>query len=88
MPWPAPRCWAAGLPIDPPGGHFTPITLANHVTLDYDQHDHFDSHHYAFLVDDEEFDAAFARMRDAGLTFFADDPGCQQAGQIYRSRGR
>ena len=45
-----------GLPIDPPGGHFTPITLANHVTLDYDQHDHFDSHHYAFLVGDEEFE--------------------------------
>jgi catechol 2,3-dioxygenase-like lactoylglutathione lyase family enzyme len=76
-----------GLEIDPPVAHFTPITLANQVTLDYDQHDHFDSHHYAFLVSEEEFDAAFARIQNAGITFFA-DPGCRQAGQIYRSHGR
>jgi catechol 2,3-dioxygenase-like lactoylglutathione lyase family enzyme len=76
-----------GLPIDPPAAHFTPITLANHVTLDYDQDDDFDSHHYAFLVSEEEFDAAFARISGGGITFFA-DPACQQPGQIYRSRGR
>jgi catechol 2,3-dioxygenase-like lactoylglutathione lyase family enzyme len=76
-----------GLPIDPPAAHFTPITLANHVTLDYDQDDDFDSHHYAFLVSEEEFDAAFARISSGGITFFA-DPACQQPGQIYRSRGR
>src|SRR5713226_4808491 len=51
-----------GVPVDPPVSHFTPITLANQVTLDYDQHDNFDSHHYAFLVSAEEFDAAFARI--------------------------
>jgi catechol 2,3-dioxygenase-like lactoylglutathione lyase family enzyme len=76
-----------GLPVDPPVAHFTPITLANQVTLDYDQHDEFDSHHYAFAVSDEEFDAAFARIRDRGITFFA-DPACRQDGQIYRSHGR
>jgi len=76
-----------GLPIDPPVAHFTPITLANRVTLDYDQRESFASNHYAFLVSDEEFDAAFARIQDAGITFFA-DPGCRQAGQIYRSHGR
>jgi catechol 2,3-dioxygenase-like lactoylglutathione lyase family enzyme len=76
-----------GLTVDPPVAHFTPITLANRATLDYDQQDDFRSHHYAFLVSDEEFDAAFARIQDAGITFFA-DPACQQAGQIYRSHGR
>jgi catechol 2,3-dioxygenase-like lactoylglutathione lyase family enzyme len=76
-----------GVPIDPPVAHFTPITLANRVTLDYDQQESFASNHYAFLVGDEEFDAAFARIQDAGITFFA-DPGCRQAGQIYRSHGR
>jgi len=75
-----------GLPVDPPVAHFTPITLANRATLDYDQSDDFDSHHYAFLVSDEEFDAAFARIQDAGVTFFA-DPACRQAGQIYHSQG-
>ncbi len=76
-----------GLPVDPPVAHFTPITLANQVTLDYDQHDEFDSHHYAFAVSDEEFDAAFARIQDRGITFFA-DPACRQDGQIYRNHGR
>ena len=73
-----------GLPVDPPLSHFTPVTLANRVTLDYDlSRDSIRPCHYAFLVSDEEFDAAFARIRDAGLTFFA-DPGCRNAGQIYQ----
>src|SRR5260370_40380614 len=55
-----------GLPVDPPVAHFTPVTLANHVTLDYDQHDEPESHHYAFLVSDEEFDAAFDRITERG----------------------
>ena len=75
-----------GLPVDPPVAHFTPITLANQVTLDYDQHDEPESHHYAFLVSDEEFDAAFGRIQDRGVSFYA-DPACRQAGQVYRKRG-
>jgi catechol 2,3-dioxygenase-like lactoylglutathione lyase family enzyme len=76
-----------GVPVGAPVAHFTPITLANQVTLDYDQYDDFESHHYAFLVSDEEFDAAFARIQDADVPFFA-DPGCRQADQIYRGHGR
>ena len=75
-----------GLPVDPPVAHFTPITLANQVTLDYDRSDDFDAHHYAFLVSDEEFDAAFGRIRHRGVSFYA-DPACRQAGQVYRKRG-
>jgi len=75
-----------GLTVDPPVSHFTPVTLANHVTLDYDQHDEPESHHYAFLVSDEEFDAAFGRIQDRGVSFYA-DPSCRQAGQVYRKRG-
>jgi catechol 2,3-dioxygenase-like lactoylglutathione lyase family enzyme len=72
-----------GLPVDPPLAHFTPVTLANGVTLDYDQsHDTIQPCHYAFLASDAEFDAAFARIRDAGIAFFA-DPACRQPDQIY-----
>ncbi len=72
-----------GLQVDPPLAHFTPVTLANQVTLDYDQSlDPIRSCHYAFLASDEEFDAAFARIRDAGVAFFA-DPACRKASQIY-----
>jgi catechol 2,3-dioxygenase-like lactoylglutathione lyase family enzyme len=77
-----------GLEVDPPLSHFTPVTLANHVTLDYDQaHDAIASCHYAFLASDDEFDAAFTRIQDAGITYFA-DPACRNAGQTYhRSDG-
>jgi catechol 2,3-dioxygenase-like lactoylglutathione lyase family enzyme len=71
------------LPIDPPVAGFTPITLANRATLDYLQRDKVEPQHYAFMLSDSEFDAVFARIRDAGVTHYA-DPGCRQAGQIYR----
>jgi catechol 2,3-dioxygenase-like lactoylglutathione lyase family enzyme len=74
-----------GLQVDPPVSHFTPVTLANRVTLDYDQSDRFDQRHYAFMVSGAEFEAAFARIQDAGLTYYA-DPACRQPGQTYHDR--
>lgn len=62
-------------------GHFTPVRLDNGVTLDYMQRVQVTPQHYAFLVSDEEFDAGFARIREAGLAYFA-DPGFQQPDQI------
>jgi hypothetical protein len=44
--------------VDPQVAHFTPVTLANGISLDYDQAEDFESHHYAFVVSEEEFDAA------------------------------
>jgi catechol 2,3-dioxygenase-like lactoylglutathione lyase family enzyme len=75
-----------GLAVSPPVAHFTPVVLANQVTLDYDRADTFEPHHYAFLVSDEEFDAAFARIRAAELTYYG-DPGCRKPGEIYTSNG-
>jgi catechol 2,3-dioxygenase-like lactoylglutathione lyase family enzyme len=74
-----------GVEVDPPVSHFTPVTLANRVTLDFDAHDTVDAHHYAFMMSDEEFEAAFARIKDAGITYYA-DPGCRHAGQVYASK--
>jgi catechol 2,3-dioxygenase-like lactoylglutathione lyase family enzyme len=74
-----------GVKVDPPVSHFTPITLANRVTLDFDAHDTIDAHHYAFLVSDEEFEAAFARIKEAGISFYA-DPACSQPGRVYASK--
>ena len=50
-----------GLTVDPLVAHFTPITLANRATLDYDQIEDFESHHYAFLVSDEECEEGYSR---------------------------
>lgn len=79
-----------GLSVDPPVAHFTPITLANQVSLDYDRTDEFEPHHYAFMVSEQEFDAALARIQHAGITHYG-DPACQEIGQIYhgtRAKGR
>ena len=73
-----------GLQVGAPVAHFTPVTLANGVTLDYDHSDHVDEHHYAFAVSAAEFEAAFGRVKDAGIPYYA-DPGCRQAGQVYAS---
>jgi catechol 2,3-dioxygenase-like lactoylglutathione lyase family enzyme len=75
-----------GLEVGQPVAHFTPVSLANHVTLDYDQSDGVEPHHYAFMVSDTEFEAAFGRIRDAGVTHYA-DPACRQPGQIYQGKG-
>jgi hypothetical protein len=57
-----------GLPVDPPVAHFTPVTLANGVSLDFDRYDHVDEHHYAFQLGEEEFKAACSRIRNHGIT--------------------
>jgi catechol 2,3-dioxygenase-like lactoylglutathione lyase family enzyme len=76
-----------GLPVDPPVAHFTPVTLANRVTLDFDRYDHVDEHHYAFQLGDEEFEAAFGRIAGRGITYYA-DPACRQPGQVYENGRR
>jgi len=77
-----------GLTVSPPVAHFTPVMLANRVALDYDQADSFESHHYAFAVGEEEFEAAFARIQDGGITYYA-DPACREPGEVYHeSDGR
>ncbi|MFL6113062.1 MAG: VOC family protein [Catenulispora sp.] len=74
-----------GLSVDPPVAHFTPVTLTNHVSLDYDRSDDFEPHHYAFLVDDHEFDEALARIQHGGIAHYG-DPACREIGQIYHSK--
>ena len=75
-----------GIAAGAPWGPFVPVQLANRVTLDYMTVPEVRPQHYAFLVSDAEFDAAFARIRDAGLTYYA-DPGKQQPGEINHRHG-
>lgn len=74
-----------GLRVDPQLAHFTPVTLANQVSLDYDRVDDFEPHHYAFMVSEQEFDAALDRIRHRGIPHYG-DPACQKIGQIYHSK--
>lgn len=68
--------------------HFMVLQVSNGVSLDYDDADHFRSQHCAFLVGDEEFEGIFARVRAAGITYFA-DPSHRQPGEVnHRGGGR
>jgi catechol 2,3-dioxygenase-like lactoylglutathione lyase family enzyme len=76
-----------GLPVDPPLAHFTPVTLTNHVSLDFDHADDVTKQHYAFLLSEPEFEAAFGRIKDQGITYYA-DPATRKPGQVYTGNGR
>src|SRR6516225_7108780 len=69
------------LEAGPEWGHFVPVKTANGVTLDYDTREEFRPGHYAFLVSDAEFDAAFARIRARGIRYYA-DPRRTKPGEI------
>ena len=56
-----------GLNYDGPMGHFAPVRVNDELTLDFDNAESFEPHHYAFQVSDEEFHAIFARIQESGI---------------------
>jgi catechol 2,3-dioxygenase-like lactoylglutathione lyase family enzyme len=58
-----------GLTYAGPVGHFAPVPVNDTLTLDFDNRDRFESHHYAFHVSEEEFDAIFNRIKAANLSY-------------------
>lgn len=58
-----------GLEQDPAGGHFAPVHVNDNLTFLFANDSSFEGHHYAFLVEDVEFDATLERVRASGLAF-------------------
>jgi len=50
-------------------GNFAPVRVNEDLTLDYDYRSAFESHIYAFHVSDDEFDAIFGRIQQAGISY-------------------
>lgn len=68
-------------------GPFEIVDAGNDVSLDFhEMGGPIPPQHYAFLVSDEEFDAGMARIRDKGLTFWADPEG-KREGEINNNDG-
>lgn len=77
-----------GLDVGPQYGPFIPVETGNEVTLDFMDSgaDQITSQHYAFLVSEQDFDAIFGRIQQAGITYYA-DPGHRRASEINHNDG-
>lgn len=70
-----------------PYGPFLVVEVDNEVSLDFiDDDAAISAQHYAFLVEEAEFDEIFARIRDRGLQFWA-DPGRSRPGSVNTNDG-
>jgi catechol 2,3-dioxygenase-like lactoylglutathione lyase family enzyme len=67
-------------------GPFIPLRTANGVTLDFVDSKDVRTQHYAFLVDDREFDAGFARLTKGGIKIYG-GPHKEMPGEINRHDG-
>jgi catechol 2,3-dioxygenase-like lactoylglutathione lyase family enzyme len=68
---------------------FWQVTTDDGVDFDFDTYgpgSSFTTGHYAFLVDDDGFDAILGRIRADGLSHWA-DPGRNESGTINRHDG-
>ncbi|GAA3865103.1 VOC family protein [Streptomyces lacrimifluminis] len=77
-----------GLEITAEWGPFSAVELNNGVTLDFATvpADRITPQHYAFLVSEEEFHAAYALIRRRGIEHYA-DPHRKQPGTINHNDG-
>ena len=78
-----------GLPAPTRFGPFVVVQTANGASLDFlgtDDERYLVPNHYAFLVNEQEFDEIFERIRARGLDYYA-DPAGKQKGQINHYHG-
>ena len=68
-------------------GHFTAVQLDNGITLDFmNSPGKIAVQHYAFLIDDAQFDTAFEKIRTRGQPYWA-DPYRNRPGQVGEHNG-
>ncbi len=76
-----------GFAYDGPLGPFAPVRIAAQaLTLDFDDGEGFDQHHYAFKVSEAEFDQIYARVKAEGLAY-GSAPGTAEDMNINRWGG-
>jgi catechol 2,3-dioxygenase-like lactoylglutathione lyase family enzyme len=76
-----------GRPAPGAFGPFAVVGLDNGVSMDF--HDTVEAirpQHYAFLIDEADFDAVFGRIKARGLDYWA-DPARRRPGEINHNDG-
>ena len=76
--------------LDVPAGTerepFVSVKPSNGATVDYVDAERFDPRHCAFLASEADFDATYARIRSAGITYYS-GPSHWRPGEISQLRG-
>jgi catechol 2,3-dioxygenase-like lactoylglutathione lyase family enzyme len=75
-----------GLTVKPGGGYFAQVQINENLTFDFADDPEPRSHHYAFHIGEEEFDAIFERVKAKGL-LYGSEPYDHTNGRIYTRRG-
>ena len=75
-----------GLKYEGPMSHFAPVRVNDQLTLDFDDANSFEVHHYAFHVSDEEFDLIFKRVQEAGIAW-GSDPWSRENRRLNTRKG-
>jgi catechol 2,3-dioxygenase-like lactoylglutathione lyase family enzyme len=69
-------------------GHFAPVKINDTLSMDFDNRENFDSHHYAFIVSDPEFDEIFERVTGEGIPYGSGPRGDDmQINHLHHGRG-
>ncbi len=77
-----------GLEVSAPMGPFAPVHVNERLTLDFQDRQEFEWHHYAFHVDDEEFDAILGRLKSAGIPYGSGPHSLADGAINHRHGGR
>ena len=77
-----------GRSYDGPVSHFAPVKVNESLTLDFDNRENFESHHYAFRISEEEFDRIFARVQEERLVYGSGPRSLDDMAINHRRGGR
>ena len=73
----------SGVEPNPP---FAQVRVNGDLSFDWGTSEGFESHHYAFLVSDQEFDEIFGRLKSDNV-LYGSGPHSAADGEINRRRG-
>src|SRR5215475_14001856 len=77
-----------GLEYKGPVSHFAPVRINETLTIDFDNWDNFERHHYAFKVSEAEIDSIFDRVHGEGIVYGSGQRSAENMEINHRHGGR
>jgi catechol 2,3-dioxygenase-like lactoylglutathione lyase family enzyme len=77
-----------GLEYNGPVSHFAPVRINDTLTIDFDNWDEFEQHHYAFKVSEAEFDGIYDRVLGEKLVYGSGPRSAEDMQINHRHGGR